>query len=282
MMVFHSSVELAQYLDEIRSQGKSIGFVPTMGALHEGHLKLCIRAVKENDTVVASIYVNPTQFNNAEDLKNYPRLPEQDLNKLEEVGCHAVFMPTDEDMYPEGKKLLDIDLEGLDRVMEGKFRPGHFQGMVTVVRALFEKVKPHRAYFGEKDFQQLAIIRFMVKKLQLPIEVHGCPTTREANGLAMSSRNMRLNESERKSAADIYKTLYFMRENGDKLPTEKLIEEGKRILTQSGKLECEYLELADELSLKPIVSGMAPRGARAFVAAYCGPVRLIDNLPLFS
>jgi pantoate--beta-alanine ligase len=282
MMVFHSSVELAQYLDEIRSQGKSIGFVPTMGALHEGHLKLCIRAVKENDTVVASIYVNPTQFNNAEDLKNYPRLPEQDLNKLEAVGCHAVFMPTDEDMYPEGKKLLDIDLEGLDQVMEGKFRPGHFQGMVTVVHALFEKVKPHRAYFGEKDFQQLAIIRFMVKNLQLPIEVHGCPTTREANGLAMSSRNMRLSENERNAAADIFKALYFMRENSDKLPTEKLIEEGKRILTQSGKLECEYLELADELSLKPIVSGMAPRGARAFVAAYCGPVRLIDNLPLFS
>jgi len=282
MMVFHSSVELAQYLDEIRSQGKSIGFVPTMGALHEGHLKLCIRAVKENDLVVASIYVNPTQFNNAEDLKNYPRLPEQDLNKLEAVGCQAVFMPTDEDMYPEGKKLLNLDLEALDQVMEGKFRPGHFQGMVTVVHTLFEKVKPHRAYFGEKDFQQLAIIRFMVKNLQLPIEVHGCPTTREANGLAMSSRNMRLNDSERKAAADIFKALSFMKENSRFLPTEKLIEEGKHILTQSGKLECEYLELADELSLKPIVSGMAPCGARAFVAAYCGPVRLIDNLPLFS
>lgn len=282
MIVFHSSVELAQYLDEIRSQGKSIGFVPTMGALHEGHLKLCIRAVKENDTVVASIYVNPTQFNNAEDLKNYPRLPEQDLNKLEEVGCHAVFMPTDEDMYPEGKKLLELDLEGLDRVMEGKFRPGHFQGMVTVVHTLFDKVKPHRAYFGEKDFQQLAIIRFMVRKMGLPIEIHGCPTTREANGLAMSSRNMRLNENERKSAADIFKALSFMEENSRDLPIEKLIEEGKRILSQSGALECEYLEVADEQSLKPIVSGLAPQGARAFVAAYCGPVRLIDNLPLFS
>ena len=282
MMVFHSSVELAQYLDEIRSQGKSIGFVPTMGALHEGHLKLCIRAVKENDLVVASIYVNPTQFNNAEDLKNYPRLPEQDLNKLEAVGCQAVFMPTDEDMYPEGKKLLNLDLEALDQVMEGKFRPGHFQGMVTVVHTLFEKVKPHRAYFGEKDFQQLAIIRFMVKKLKVAMDIHGCPTTREANGLAMSSRNMRLNDSERKAAADIFKALSFMKENSRFLPIEKLIEEAKHILTQSGKLECEYLELADELSLKPIVSGMAPRGARAFVAAYCGPVRLIDNLPLFS
>ena len=282
MIVFHSSVELAQYLDGIRSQGKCLGFVPTMGALHEGHLKLCIRAVKDNDIVVASIYVNPTQFNNAEDLKNYPRLPEQDLNKLEKVGCHAVFMPTDEDMYPEGKKLLDIDLEGLDQVMEGKFRPGHFQGMVTVVHTLFDKVKPHRAYFGEKDFQQLAIIRFMVKKMGLPIAIHGCPTTREANGLAMSSRNMRLNDSERNSAADIFKALNFMKENSSAFPVEKLIEEGKSILTQSGALECEYLEVADELSLRPIVSGMAPQGARAFIAAYCGPVRLIDNLPLFS
>lgn len=280
MIVFHSSVDLAKHLDEIRSQGKSIGFVPTMGALHEGHLKLCIRAVKENAFVVASIYVNPTQFNNAEDLKNYPRLPEEDVKKLEEVGCHAVFMPTDEDMYPEGKKLLDIDLEGLDQVMEGKFRPGHFQGMVTVVHTLFNKVKPTRAYFGEKDFQQLAIIRFMVRKLNLPIEIHGCPTTREANGLAMSSRNMRLNEKERKSAADIFKALSFIKENSRSLPVEELIDEGKRILSQSGELECEYLELADELSLKPIVSGMAPQGARAFVAAYCGPVRLIDNLPL--
>jgi pantoate--beta-alanine ligase len=277
-VIYHKSSELTDALNDLRSRGRKIGFVPTMGALHEGHLALVARAFTECDTVVVSIFVNPTQFNNPTDLEKYPRMLEKDLELLQKFSGVIVFSPEYNEVYPEGEQFEGVDLGELDRVLEGKFRPGHFQGVVHVVRNLFRIVNPHRAYFGLKDFQQVAVIKRMVSKLELPVEIVECPTLRESSGLAMSSRNLRLSEKEREEALIIPRTLEFAGQLAkDHSPTE--VQALAREFFSKGSLELEYLEIVDGESLQSLNDTWSDH-AVCCIAAYCGPVRLIDNLRL--
>ena len=283
MLVYKTTTSLHLALDRERAKGKKIGFVPTMGALHDGHLSLVERSNEENDLTVVSIFVNPTQFNNPDDLKSYPRMPEVDLNILEEANASIVFMPEVSEIYSSdsGQKKIHLDLGKLGRVMEGAFRPGHFEGVVQIVRLLFEIVKPDHAYFGEKDFQQLTVIRFMTTYFNLNVEIVGCPTVREENGLAMSSRNLRLSQKEREDAAVIAKALKFIRDNWKTAtPQELKLKAIEQIEKKNFKIE--YLEIADEESLEPIHIWNVNQKPRAFAAVFCGPVRLIDNVGLVT
>lgn len=277
--VLKTRAEAAEFAASVRFSGKTLGFVPTMGALHEGHLSLVRRALQENDYAIASIFVNPIQFNNPEDLAKYPRTPEQDLKMLQEAGCHAVFMPTVEEMYPS--EVTEVyDFGHLDKVMEGAFRPGHFNGVAIVVRRLFEMVQPHRAYFGEKDFQQLAIIRALVSKYEIPVEIVPCPIVREPDGLAMSSRNMRLTPADRSKAPHIYRTLVAARE----MVPGHTVAEVKNWVIQNLKsvegFEPEYFEIASAENLLPVSEWDEAPVVMGFVAVWLGGVRLIDNIEL--
>lgn len=278
--VLKTRAEAAEYAASVRFSGKTLGFVPTMGALHEGHLSLVRRALQENDYAIASIFVNPIQFNNPEDLAKYPRTPEQDLKMLQEAGCHAVFMPSVEEMYPS--EVTEVyDFGHLDKVMEGAFRPGHFNGVAVVVRRLFEMVQPHRAYFGEKDFQQLAIIRALVRQYEIPVEIVPCPIVREPDGLAMSSRNMRLSPTDRSKAPHIYRTLLAAR---DMVPGHT-VAEVKNWVIQNLKsvegFEPEYFEIASAENLLPVSEWKEAPVVMGFVAVCLGGVRLIDNIELY-
>jgi len=271
----------AHVLSSIISSAKktgTVGFVPTMGALHEGHLSLVKRALAENDLVVVSIFVNPTQFNNAEDLSAYPRTLDSDLELLSIFDRVIVYAPSVEDIYPKNDFFEAIDLGGLDTALEGAFRPGHFQGVVHVVRNLFYIVQPHTAYFGEKDFQQLAVIRRMVKVLNFNIQIVACPTYRAENGLALSSRNMRLSAQGRVDALIISKAMHYMKGLGRDLTPSEVVEKGK-IFFSSGKLDLEYLEIVDADNLTILTDEWTDR-AVCCIAAYCEEVRLIDNLTL--
>lgn len=283
MMEFGTRTSLETWLEGVRSSGLTIGFVPTMGALHPGHLSLIDRAGRENDTVVASIFVNPTQFNNPDDLARYPRTPERDLDMLRDAGCHAVFVPSVEEMYPGGTAAMpDFDLGALDQVMEGRFRPGHFKGVAAVVSAFFDIVRPHRAYFGKKDYQQLAVIRRMTLLQGFTLEIVPCDTVREPDGLAMSSRNVRLSREERLAAPGIYQVLKMVREKAGKVPVADLQAWAGRELAARTGFRVEYLEIADAATLLPLQAWHSDIQAVALVAAYAGDVRLIDNLELFS
>ena len=277
MQVFTEIAPLRDFLDLLSAGSKSIGFVPTMGALHEGHLSLVQHSLQDCDHTIASIFVNPEQFNNPDDLKHYPRTLEDDLKMLKEIGCDAVFTPSVDEMYPEqpsGK----FDFGHLDKVMEGKHRPGHFNGVAIVVKRLFDIVKPDRAYFGLKDFQQLAIIKAMVKMLQLPIEIIACPIIREQDGLAMSSRNTRLTEDERELAPIIYNSLTRIKEDFSRLSLEEMHHLiGHRINSTHG-MELEYFEIVDIQTLLPISSKDASPDCIACIAVFLGKVRLIDNM----
>ena len=276
--VYDSSSALRNALENYRNSGLQIGFVPTMGALHEGHLSLVNTAIAQCDIVVVSIFVNPTQFNNAADLEKYPRMLDKDLELLGDNEKIIVFAPDYSEVYPEGEQFLGIDLGGLDDLMEGTFRPGHFQGVVHVVRNLFRIVEPHKAFFGLKDFQQVAIIKKMVQQLRLPLEIVSCPTHREKTGLAMSSRNMLLSEAEKESALIIPNTLFKARElKKNHTPTE--VVELCRSYFSNGKLELEYMEIIDGDSLQPLGNQWTTNAVMC-IAAYCGPVRLIDNMEL--
>ena len=213
MKIIHKIDELKSEIESYRSDKKNIGFIPTMGALHEGHISLVQRCVQENDICIISIFVNPTQFNNAKDLASYPRDLKQDSEMLEKAGCNLVFNPDDHEIYSKAElsTTFNFDFEGLDQVMEGKFRPGHFNGVVQIVSKLFNLIQPQKAYFGEKDFQQLAIIHLMVRKLKMDTEIVDCQIIREQSGLAMSSRNARLTPEQRKNAAQISKVLFEIR-----------------------------------------------------------------------
>lgn len=278
--ICNSRTELVEKINELNSgKRKSLGFVPTMGALHEGHLNLVKRASLENDLVVVSIFVNPTQFNNTEDLKNYPRTIENDLTLLQTVPSCIVFIPEVKDIYLENELFTPPNLNGLDKVMEGKFRPGHFQGVVHVVHNLFNIVKPTKAYFGKKDFQQLAIIKYMNEYFNFQIEIVGCETVREKNGLAKSSRNLRLTEKERQDALILYQTLCFLKENKNHFKSpEALKHEGIKKFN-SGKLKLEYIEIVDSETLT-ILTKRWGKNAVACIAGYCRDVRLIDNLEI--
>lgn len=252
-------------------------FVPTMGALHEGHLELVRKAMELTELVVVSIFVNPTQFNSQADLENYPRTLENDLKLLESVGNVIVFAPTVNEMYPPGFEEINIELGNLATVMEGKFRPGHFNGVVNVVYRLFEIVSPKYALFGEKDFQQLAIIRRMVTVMRMPVQIVPCQTVRETNGLAKSSRNQRLSKVQKKQALIIIDTLNYSIKNKELLLPRELTSLAIDYFNQ-GDLELEYLEIVDEKTLQPIDTWDV--GSRMCIAAYCGDVRLIDNMEI--
>jgi pantoate--beta-alanine ligase len=260
--------------------GKTIGFVPTMGALHEGHLVLIRRAVAENDFVVVSIFVNPIQFNNPDDLAKYPRTLETDLKMLESTGCHLVFAPSAEEMYPEPDR-SEFDFGKLDKVMEGKFRPGHFNGVAIVVKKLFEIVSPHKAYFGEKDFQQLAIIKNMLSQLNLPVHIVPCPIVREPDGLAMSSRNTRLSPKERSEALIIFKALSGISENYSWFIPDGVKQLVRGEIQESPLFRVEYVDVVDTETLQPFEDWNDVEHAVVCVAAFIGSVRLIDNIKLF-
>ena len=277
MNVIQTITALNEALKAYRSSGDSVGFVPTMGALHQGHATLVKQCVAENDICVVSVFVNPTQFNNKEDLRLYPRTLEADCKLLEELGTTIVFAPSAEEMYPEPDTRM-FDFGMLDKVMEGRFRPGHFNGVAQVVSKLFDIVQPDKAYFGEKDFQQLAIIREMANRLQLPIEIIGVPIVREKNGLAMSSRNTRLSEKERESAAEIHKAL----KNSVSVFNQQTVGETMDfVIDQVNKIEgltVEYFEIVDGNSLQLISNQADSDFIVGCIAVFCGDVRLIDNI----
>ena len=277
MKLVHTIQELRAELDIQRKAGKKIGFVPTMGALHEGHASLVRRAVNENDVVVVSDFVNPTQFNDKNDLLKYPRTLEADCELLEKEGAAYVFAPSVEEVYPE-PDTRQFSYAPLDTVMEGKYRPGHFNGVCQVVSKLFMMVEPDKAYFGEKDFQQLAIIREMVKQMNFPLEIVGCPIVRESDGLALSSRNARLSEEERLQALSISKTLFQSKEYAATHTveeTQKFVEDG---IAAAEGLELEYFELVDGTTLQKISTWDETNYAVGCITVYCGEVRLIDNI----
>jgi pantoate--beta-alanine ligase len=279
MFVFEKIADTRKYLDGFRNQGKSVGFVPTMGALHQGHLELVRRSVKENDITGCSIFVNPIQFNNQEDLAKYPRTLGEDLRMLEEAGCDLVFVPTVEEMYP-GPVKEKFDFGDLEHLMEGAHRPGHFNGVAIVVKKLFEIFQPDRAYFGEKDFQQLRIIQSLVKVEVIPVEIVPCPTVREPDGLAMSSRNRRLSPVERAVAPEIYRTLILAKKLSAEIPLMEVKNACRKKLEDRGFV-VDYFEIADIETLQPVRNRDDAPGIIACVAAFLGPVRLIDNMILF-
>ena len=279
MKVLKSKKTLIDYVERQREMGKKIGFAPTMGALHEGHLSLYKAAKKENDEVISSIFVNPTQFNNPDDFQKYPKTLEKDLELLEKAGVDAVYVPNVEEMYPDGLYSKKYDFDGLENEMEGKYRPGHFDGVGTIVEELFRQVQPHNAYFGEKDYQQLAIIKKMVEKTKLPVKIHGVPTLREEDGLAMSSRNVRLTETQRKEATIIYETLEKVKEWFKVISLEEIKQRVTDIFRNSN-FELEYFVIADEKTLKETDYFYKDKNYRAFIVAYADTVRLIDNMQL--
>ncbi len=281
MHIFYGKVALIAYLKTIKTTNSTIGFVPTMGALHQGHLALMQRSLKENDDTVVSIFVNPTQFNNPEDLAKYPRTLEEDVKKMRGLSDKMIlYAPSVEDIY-EGKTISqDFDFDGLENQMEGKFRPGHFNGVGTIVKRLFEIVTPTNAYFGEKDFQQLQIVKKMVEKNHLPVTVVGCPIFREDNQLAMSSRNERLTSEERKEAAIIYKTLTEAKEIFKTKSAEETIEFVKNSFKDNPRFELEYFVIADESTLLPIENKIKDKNYRAFIAVFVNSIRLIDTISL--
>lgn len=280
MLIFKKVADLEQWLDTERRAGKTVGFAPTMGALHEGHLSLVLAAKKEGDVAVASIFVNPTQFNDPKDLEKYPRMPEKDIPLLLGAGCDALFIPPVEEVYPPGLELtVQLDFRQLDEVMEGVFRPGHFKGMATVVKRLLDIVHPHRLYMGQKDFQQLTIVRDMIRQLGLPVQLVMCPTTREPDGLAMSSRNLRLSPEMRLAAPAIYRALSEAKEQIQYEPAAVVQTRALRQLEAAG-LKPEYFDIVDGISLLPVEHYHESNFIVACVAAWAGEVRLIDNLVL--
>ncbi|MBX2949399.1 MAG: pantoate--beta-alanine ligase [Crocinitomicaceae bacterium] len=260
----------------LKKQGKKIGLIPTMGALHEGHLSLVEQARQQCDVIIVSIFVNPTQFNNPSDLANYPRTIEKDMDLLSGHGVMFVFAPSVEEIYPLGYVKPAIDLGALGLVMEGKFRPGHFQGVIEVVKRLLESVQPDAAYFGQKDFQQLAVIHYMVNYFKIPVAIVECPIVRSDRGLALSSRNMRLSEAEKEQALVIYTTLLFVKAHVADASPEALMKQAVERINAAG-LKTEYVEIVHPLTLETLTDKWIP-GAVCCVAAYCGEVRLIDNM----
>jgi pantoate--beta-alanine ligase len=281
MKIFNKKLDLQQFLAPFYLEKKAVGLVPTMGALHEGHLSLIQKALSENDIVVVSIFVNPTQFNNAEDLEKYPRNLSGDIKTIERLSQEVViFAPEISEMYENTPKAISFDFGGLDKVMEGKFREGHFQGVATIVEKLFELVKPTRAYFGEKDYQQILIIKSMLEQRKLPVTLVPCPIVREESGLAMSSRNERLSPEGRKQAAFIYSVL----QEAQKLFTTASVAEVevfvKEQFSQKKGFDLEYFTITKADTLEQVKEKKSSESYRAFITVYVEGVRLIDNIAL--
>ena len=282
MKVFKTKKELKMYLSEFRSENATIGFVPTMGALHKGHLSLLHASSKNNDLTIASIFVNPTQFNKREDLDNYPRTLEHDLVLLEKNLCDVVFIPSIDEIYTNVVSSQHFDFDGLENEMEGKYREGHFNGVGTIVKKLFEIVLPTNAYFGEKDFQQLQIVRKLVKKSTLKVNVISCATHRETNGLAMSSRNSRLTSQERDAASIIFQILCEVKTKIGKTPLKAIDQWVSEQFENHPLFKLEYFTIANEETLKKISEISPQKNYRAFIAVYAREVRLIDTISLNS
>jgi pantoate--beta-alanine ligase len=279
MFLTETITELQNKLSELKKGGK-VGFVPTMGALHSGHISLVNQAFAENQIVVVSIFVNPTQFNDKNDLARYPRTLDSDLKLLEKTGCQIVFAPTAEEVYPE-PDTRKFNFGPLETVMEGKHRPGHFNGVAQVVSKLFDFVKPDRAYFGLKDFQQLSIINEMVRQLKIDIEIVKCPIVREESGLAMSSRNELLTIGERINAAVISETLFKASELSKQKSVNDLTNWVIETINKNQFLTVEYFEIVDELQLQPVKSWDEECTKVGCIAVFCGKVRLIDNVVFY-
>lgn len=281
MNVFHAQSQLKAYLETLKTPDKTVGFVPTMGAIHQGHLSLLQQALKENDIVVMSIFVNPTQFNNQDDLKNYPRTLDRDVEIVKSLSDKIIiYAPTVEDIY-EGKTIADkFTFDGLENEMEGVNRPGHFDGVGTIVKKLFEIVKPNNAYFGEKDFQQLQIIRKMVKNENMPINIVGCPIFREESGLAMSSRNERLSNEAKIKSAYIHQVLQKSKEVFITKDVSETVTFVKESFESDKDFALEYFVIADEETLKTVTHKEANKKYRGFIVVHIDNVRLIDNIAL--
>ena len=281
MLLFKRIIDLQKYLNSLKSKGLQVGFIPTMGALHKGHESLIARSKAENEVTIASIFVNPTQFNDAKDLNRYPRTPERDVEMLTEAGCDVLFMPEASEIYPQGTTpSVKFNFGKLDKVLEGTFRPGHFDGMAQVVHRLLDIIKPNRLYMGQKDFQQFTIVASMLEQTKSKTELIMCEIVREKDGLAMSSRNTRLSPEDRIKATLIYKTLHDAADMvGDYSPSEiQKIAVGKLRLEQDFKLE--YFEIIDGRTLLPIRLFEDTDFAVAVTAVWVGDVRLIDNMIL--
>ncbi len=280
MKVINKTSDLQAIIKQFKNDGKSIGLVPTMGALHKGHLSLVKNSISNNDITVVSIFVNPTQFNNPNDLASYPRTVDKDLELLQTVGCDVVFAPEADDIYSKSEtdSRFEFDFEELDKVMEGKFRPGHFNGVVQIVSKLFDLVRPNRAYFGEKDFQQLAIIRLMTRRYNLPIEIVPCPIVREDSGLALSSRNSLLKDNEKQVASHIYAVLNESRQFVPQTEVEELKQCVIAAIEQKPELKVEYFDIVDGHTLKSIGKWDESDYVVGCITVFCGDVRLIDNI----
>ena len=281
MLIYETQVALKEHLSPLKSEGKTIGLVPTMGAIHEGHLSLINQALLENDVVVVSIFVNPTQFNNANDLEKYPRTLERDVALIEKLSNKViVFTPSVTDIYEENTVAQIFSYNGLEDQMEGANRPGHFNGVGTIVKKLFEIVTPTKAYFGEKDFQQLQIIRNMTAQFNLPVEIIGCPIFRQADGLAMSSRNELLSEEAKKEAVKINQIMLQAKDLFQSKTIKEVIEFVEKEFRKNNNFELEYFEIADEKTLKSAAIKEEGAKYRGFVVAHLDNVRLIDNISL--
>ena len=281
MLIFNKQSDLIAHLKAYLNTKTTIGFVPTMGALHQGHLSLLKQSFAENEITVMSIFVNPTQFNNAQDLAKYPRTLDSDVDKIKTVSDKIIiYTPTVDDIYEGNTVATHFEFDGLERQMEGQFRPGHFDGVGTIVKRLFEIVKPTNAYFGEKDFQQLQIVKKLVEKQKLPVNIIECPIFREESGLAMSSRNQNLSEKEKNEAALIYKTLKSAK---IKFGTISAKEVSKWVINEfkkNAEFELEYFQIADESTLLPCLRKNKNNKYRAFIAVFVNKIRLIDTISL--
>ena len=280
MNIYKTAEELRSFVTEERKQGHRIAFVPTMGALHEGHLSLVRRALKENDCCIVSVFVNPTQFNNPRDLETYPRTLDADSRLLASIGTTALFAPEVETIYPEPDTRV-FHVGAVAEVMEGKYRPGHFNGVMQVVSRLFDLAQPDCAYFGEKDFQQIAVLRAMAREIKSPVEIIACPIVREEDGLARSSRNTLLSEEGRAQAPNIYRILSESRTWSKELSPKAVIERATQLLDAIPTLRVEYFEIVDADTLQPITRWEDSSKPHGCITVYCGEVRLIDNIAYY-
>lgn len=279
MYLAHNNSELHTFLRNLKDGGETVGFVPTMGALHKGHVALMERCVEENDIAIASVFVNPAQFNESSDFDNYPIQLEEDFEILKKIGCHLMFAPQVPDIYPEGVKDSDLDLDGLEYIVEGKYRPGHFRGVANVIDRFFKLLLPTRAYFGAKDYQQVVVIQKLVNQRPYDVEVIACETVREENGLAMSSRNKLLSSEEKNEASIIYKMLHTIQKQSSELDVASLFAMGKEMIDAS-PLEFEYLIFIDGNDFTEVNNIDEHAHVVLCTAAYMNGVRLIDNIQI--
>lgn len=269
--------ELKKEISDSKKQGKKVGLVPTMGALHSGHISLVKKCIEDNDICVVSIFVNPTQFNDKNDLATYPRTPEEDEKKLNDAGCNILFTPTVGEMYPEKDERI-FNLGDVANVMEGAYRPGHFNGVAQIVSKLFYAATPDRAYFGEKDFQQIAVIKEMAKQLDFSLDIISCPIKRERDGLAMSSRNARLSKEEREKAPEIHEILSKSLTFAEKNSVKDTIDFVAKKLSKDSIFKLDYYQIVNGETLQPVKEWADSEYIVGCIAVYCGPVRLIDNI----